>query len=158
MGHKYVIELKILAIISMTNLNDLQTHIILFSIHISVLKEQSMFLLPSNIGRICFDLDHLATMVWLAWQSRLFDLPNVGDDGDPGQVNTLVVLVVRERHLVRDREQANAARKREHIGLRLLYGQSTLRWSRPIISVARWSRYKPFIVIFFTQTSPPSIL
>ncbi len=46
---KYVIELKMLAIISVTNLNDLQAHIFLFSILISAFKEHSVDLLQSKI-------------------------------------------------------------------------------------------------------------
>jgi hypothetical protein len=49
MAHKYVIELKMLSKISVTNLSDLQTHIFLFMILISVFKEHSKFLLQSKI-------------------------------------------------------------------------------------------------------------
>jgi hypothetical protein len=41
MDQKYVIELKMLAIISVTNLLNLKTSIFLFSILISVFKEHS---------------------------------------------------------------------------------------------------------------------
>jgi hypothetical protein len=44
----YVIELKVLTIILVTNINDLQTLIFLFSILISVFKEHSMYLLQSK--------------------------------------------------------------------------------------------------------------
>ncbi len=46
MKQKYVIELKILAIMSMANLTDLQTYIF---IHFQVFKEHFMYLLQSNI-------------------------------------------------------------------------------------------------------------
>ncbi len=49
MEHMYVIELKMLAAISVTNLNDLQTHIFPFNILIRVFKEHSMYLLQSKI-------------------------------------------------------------------------------------------------------------
>jgi hypothetical protein len=45
----YVEELKMLGIISVTNLNDLQTHIFLFSTLISFFKEHSVYLLQSKI-------------------------------------------------------------------------------------------------------------
>ncbi len=49
MEHKYVIEFKMLSIISATNLNDLQTHIFLFRVLISVFKEHSVDLLQYKI-------------------------------------------------------------------------------------------------------------
>ncbi len=49
MEQKQVIELKMLAIISVMILDDLQTHIFLFSILTSVFKEHSMYLLQSKI-------------------------------------------------------------------------------------------------------------
>ncbi len=60
MEQKYAIELKMLAIISVTNLSHLQTHIISFSTLISVFKEHSVYLLQSKKATIGFGLDHLA--------------------------------------------------------------------------------------------------
>ncbi len=54
MEQKYVRELKMLAIISVTNLNDLQTHIFLFIILISAFLKNTR-----NIARIGFDIDHI---------------------------------------------------------------------------------------------------
>jgi hypothetical protein len=63
MEQKYEIELKILAIISVTHLNDLQTHIFLFIILISVFKKTLDVLASIKIiYRIGFGLDHLATL------------------------------------------------------------------------------------------------
>jgi hypothetical protein len=56
MEQKYEIELKVLALISLMNLNDLQTHIILFTTLISVFKERSMYSVE-NIAVIGFGLD-----------------------------------------------------------------------------------------------------
>ncbi len=49
MKQKYVIELKMLAILSVTNLNGVQTHIFLFSTLISVFYRTLDVLLQSKI-------------------------------------------------------------------------------------------------------------
>jgi hypothetical protein len=59
----YVIELKMLAIISVTNLNDFQTHIFLFSKIASVLQRTVNVLDAfKNVIIIGIGVDHLATL------------------------------------------------------------------------------------------------
>ncbi len=63
MEQKYVIELKMLAIISVTNFNYLKTHIFLFNILISVFyRTLDELASVRNIIRISFGLDYLATL------------------------------------------------------------------------------------------------
>jgi hypothetical protein len=49
MEYKYVIELKMLAIMLVTSIINLQTHTYLFSILISIFREHSMDLFQSKI-------------------------------------------------------------------------------------------------------------
>ncbi len=49
MAKKYVIRFKMLVKTSVTNLNDLQTHIFLYCVLIRVFKEHSMYVLQSKI-------------------------------------------------------------------------------------------------------------
>jgi hypothetical protein len=65
MKQKYVLELKMLAIISVTNLNDLQTHIFWYLAYLlAILKSTGLDGLVS--GRIAIRIDrglgHLATL------------------------------------------------------------------------------------------------